>query len=161
MKHALLFILCASIGIAHGQSPFEIEVLSKKYKLMEVRYDGSLGSVAGSDTTTLKSFKFSSIGTLKEASAIASGSIYSVFSYPKNQKIVIVSSDWNCCNPLDWKPIENTEFSSLNFILSSPLEDSSRNSIYIELENCKVYLLNIKDEEIALFKWMVSTIEFD
>ncbi|MEM9884719.1 MAG: hypothetical protein AAF849_02435 [Bacteroidota bacterium] len=159
MKSILSLIMTTVFCSLQAQSPFKINYLSSKHEVVVVTYDGSLSSVADSDTTRLQPFRFLSIGRLKKATAISQGTIYTVFTYSSNQIIVIESIDENTTIS-DWKPVNNAKLTSYYSVIELPLKGRNRVSYSVELDNCKIHILNIKKGEIELFKWMATNVEF-
>lgn len=160
-KIVFVFVLTMICNYLTGQSPFNFEEISKEKDVVQIEYDGKLSFLADSEVVRLKPYKFISIGNLRTASAISNGSIYNKLIYNKKQTVIIKSVSNNFTPKIkQWTPIEAD--SVLPFDLDVKLANKSkkRRSFFIQLEECEIYLINIKEEEIELFKWMLNSIKF-
>ena len=156
----LIIILALVVNNLHGQSPFEFLVLSLNNKVMEIKYDGRLNSVADSDTTVLRPFKFVSIGGVKKSFVVADGSVYTKFLFGSKQIVIVESSRKSIGKSTNWKAVIQGEIERFHLNISLKGIDKKRASYCMQLEDCKIYLINIKREEVELFKWMLNTLEF-
>ncbi|MBC6993156.1 hypothetical protein QWY85_10700 [Neolewinella lacunae] len=151
------FVLMSGL---QAQSFLDIEVLSSEHKVTIITYDGALGSVADSDTTKLRPFKFLSVGNLKRMSALAQGSVYVILAFKHNQFIVVESADMKASLSGEWHQVRDIRALPYFSALGKLKKGRSRSSFVKVLGDCKVYILNVRKAEVPLFKWMTTTIDF-
>lgn len=158
-----IIILIASMyfNMATAQSPFELNYISNETNIIDIKYNGNLGSVADSELVKLSPFKFLSIGKLKEMSALANGCVCVIFAYKNRQYIIVESKSesFDLSNSNKWIPIgeddQNNYCPCQNFSTMR-----NRQSFIIHLENARISIINIKANKVKLFKFVGSTFEF-
>lgn len=150
---------CGSIC---AQSPFDLSYISDKPKVVVVRYDGSVGSVADTDTVKLRPFKFLSIGELKKMSATANGCVYTLFTYVGGQ-YVLVKSVTGGGQPMQLKSWKSSSKSKVEECFSSEniVNYKKKRQIYVmNYGDAEIFIVNIKPGKVDLFKYLGSTLEF-
>lgn len=161
MRVIFFLYLFSVFGSLCAQSSFDFKVLSSEYRVINVYYNGRLGAVAGTDTTRLDPFNFISVGKLKQSSAISNGYVYAMLTYRDKQLVVIESAYGACCEPSDWAPVGNVDSLPFSSILGKHIDSGDRRSFFKELDQCRIYLLNIREDNVSLFQWMMTTLKFD
>lgn len=136
---------------AVGQnSSFQYAQIDKKRDIGKLSYNGSLISIADTDTATIDGFSYLSIGRIKQIGAISNGCIYIMVEYTKGQLILFVSLPPSETRPLDQQ--ENWISSDLEEINSCLAEEDqislrdNRNTLYKTAGYMTIFLVNVLDQ---------------
>lgn len=147
---------------------FYYESVNKAKKVGFLVYNGKMTSIAETDTALIPNFEYLSIGKIKRLTVVSKGCVLAIIKYSCNQAIVFETqltgksnfSNIDSFNDFVW-------VDKLTTVMSCALTDEislkkNRYSFTLVFNNeLRIHLINVKKENIELFKYMISTLNFE
>jgi hypothetical protein len=161
MLKILIFSIVLSFAMPLvGQSSIKYDLINEECYLAIINYNGRFKSVAERDTVWVPSFEMLSIGKLVNTEVKSSGYVRVLLEYKSGEMVILQSQRTYEQNPRSRSSWQTIEYDGFGIFNDFPLR-KNRNSIAMRLDNgVWIGLVNVKDKNVDLYKYIVSTLSF-
>jgi len=162
---ACVFVTCFLLtSILLGQqSSFSYDLISDKYKIGRLEYNGKYKSIADVDTAVVPPFSYTSVGKIENLVASSKGCVTVEIHYQDKQIIIfsggLLSSD-NESYIGNWTDSLALQVGCQPTVGISAKGKGRRSITFHSNNKLRIHLINIKEKHLDLFKFMLSTIEY-
>lgn len=158
------FLLLFSNGSMLAQNTFFYTEIDKRRDVGLVSYSGGIRSIAEDTAVELSAFNYLSIGKIKKLIAVSNGCVYVLIEYPQKQFILVKSEGELIVPTIEKWEWENATLAELNVCLDTSdevNESNGRTSLFMKEGPITVAVLNVKQRNIEVFKYMARSLSYN